>query len=595
MCGIAGYIGNKSVSDELIDSLKKLEYRGYDSAGIAEICGGEIIITKAEGKIVNLENVIKQVKSSCGIAHTRWATHGVPSVANAHPHKSKNGEWAVVHNGIIENYSALKSELCKGVEFASQTDTEVIPQLLSLVCCEDKMKALIDVCAKLQGSYALACVNKSEDNTLYLARSKSPLYVAQGNDEVFVASDPICFAGKAHKYYALEDGEFCKATQKELEFYDCNYKVIKKITLKLSDMQENSGKQNYPHYMLKEINQVPLVLARIVNTYSDNNVLESFTLQYLNNYNKIVIVGCGTAYHAGLMGARFIEKFARVECKACVASEFRYSNPIIDGKTLCIFVSQSGETADTLACCDLAKQMGAQTIALTNVLYSTLAKKVDKVLPVCAGPEIAVASTKAYTAQISILYMLAKRMQNVIFNKDVDFLDEIKELSQKIIMPSAEEIRSFSDLLEGQNKAFFLGRDVDYYTCEEASLKLKEISYINCSAHPAGELKHGFLALIEEDTVVFVVATQKDLLEKTLNGCHEASARGGKIVFVSPFNLSQDQKKHFFKEFKLPEFSEDLQPIVSIGFFQMLAYLTSVARGVNPDQPRNLAKSVTVE
>lgn len=596
MCGIIGYIGKKVVDKELVRLLKNLEYRGYDSAGVATLNNGQIEVIKCAGKICNLEKILKgNAIPKCGIAHTRWATHGNANYVNTHPHLSMDETWAIVHNGIIENYSSLKSSLkCKGYKFTSETDTEVIANLLQNEIAENGIKTLIRVCSLLKGSYALACVNRNEKDTLFLARKKSPLYVAKKGEEVVVASDPICFSGFNNEYYSLNDDEFCEANKKGLTFFNSNGEEILKDTTKMELIQETLAKRKYEHFMLKEIEETPEVLRRIVKTYSDTEILKQFNKEYIKRFNRIVLIGCGTAYHAALMGARFLEDFARIECHAYIASEYRYKNPLIDEKTLCILVSQSGETADTLAVCELAKQNGATTIALTNVLYSSLAKMVNTVLPVCAGPEIAVASTKAYTAQITILYMLAKQFQNAIKNKRNNYLLKVEKLANEINIFDDGNLDKLASGLLQANKAFYIGRDKDYLTAEEASLKLKEITYINSSAHPAGELKHGFLALIEKDTYVFVIATNKKLLEKTLNGAHEAGARDGKIVIVSNLKMPKGTSKKFIY-IKLQNFSEEVMPIVSIIFFQKLAYLVSIKRGINPDQPRNLAKSVTVE
>jgi len=598
MCGIVGYIGDKIVDKELVDILKNLEYRGYDSAGVAVFDKGEIVTTKAEGKIANLEAILNGSKTaSMGIAHTRWATHGKPTTTNAHPHVSANNKWAVVHNGIIENFGELKKEVISntGVEFVSETDTEVVSQMLQYLDNGNVIETLINVCNRLEGSFALGVISSDDKNSLYLAKRKSPLYVAKTGKEVFVASDPICFAGKATEYYMFEDDEFCQVNINSIVFYDSKNNVIVKKALKLNTFEANFGKQDYPHFMLKEIEEVPTVLNRIVSTYKDSKAFEKVDTTLLKSINKIILVGCGTAYHAGLMGASMIEKFARIDSRTYVASEFRYSDPIIDDKTLAIFVSQSGETADTISAHDLAKSKGAKTIALTNVLYSALAKKADYVLPVCAGPEIAVASTKAYTAQISILYMFAKHLANIVANTKFDYLADIVNLSNNLVMPTAESLDSLANELVSIDNAFFIGRGVDYVSSEEASLKLKEITYINTQAYPSGELKHGFLALVESGTILFVIATQKDLLDKTLNGAHEAYARGARIVLATQFDIPKEKLEDVYFNIKLPKFEDDLMPIVSIGAFQMLSYLTSVKKGYNPDQPRNLAKSVTVE
>lgn len=598
MCGVVGYIGGKVVDKQLVEILKNLEYRGYDSAGVAVMTNVGIEINKKEGKITNLDSNLKNNKNAMmGIAHTRWATHGKPSEVNAHPHISSDKKWAVVHNGIIENFGELKKEIeeNKEIKFVSQTDTEVVPQFLQYMFDGNILSSFIKVCNKLSGSYALLMMNEDDKENLYLAKNKSPLYVAKGENEIFVASDPICFVGKAENYYMFEDGEFAVANLNEIVFYNEHKEKIIKQPIKLTLYESSFGKNDYPHYMLKEINEVPQVLRRIADTYTDSKPFEKIDNSLLNKINRIVFVGCGTAYHAGLMGANMIEKFARIDSRTYVASEFRYSDPIIDEKTLAIFVSQSGETADTISAHDLAKNRGATTIALTNVLYSTLAKKADYILPVCAGPEIAVASTKAYTAQITILYMLAKYLDGIKKNKDTDYISNVFKLSREIIMPNELKFKDIIDDLAKEKNAFFIGRGLDYVTSEEASLKLKEITYINSQAYPSGELKHGFLALVENGTYVFVLATQKELLDKTLNGAHEASARGGKLIIATQYDIPEEKLKGVYSTIKLQKFDDELMPIVSIGAFQMISYLTSIKKCINPDQPRNLAKSVTVE
>lgn len=598
MCGIVGYIGKSGAEKELVTLLKNLEYRGYDSAGVAVQLDGDVSITKASGKIANLESVLNVTEATTGIAHTRWATHGKPTETNAHPHTSANGEWVVVHNGIIENFEELKKEIRDNsqIKFVSETDTEVVPQLLQLLDGDSSpMDNFINTCSRLAGSYAVACLNKKIKDTLFLARKKSPLYVAKTDSEVIVASDPICFVGKSREYYMLNEEEFCQVSVNNIEFYNKNKEQIGKNTIELTGIEENFGKQDFDHFMLKEIYEIPSVLNRIVKTYSDNNVFEKINSESLQDVNKIIIIGCGTAYHAGLMGAKYIEKLARIETHTYVASEFRYTDPIIDKNTLCIFVSQSGETADTLAAQSLVQSIGCKTIALTNVLYSSLAKSVDIIFPVCAGPEIAVASTKAYNAQITILYMFAKHLQNLKFNMTTNYISQIDTLAKDLTLPCIEDIKEFAQGVKVVDKAFFIGRDRDYITAEEASLKLKEITYINSSAYPSGELKHGFLALIDEGTYLFVIATEKDLLDKTLNGAHEAYARGAKVVLVTQLDVDNSKFNFVHKTFKLQNFDEDLMPIVSIITLQMISYFVSILKDINPDQPRNLAKSVTVE
>lgn len=599
MCGIVGYIGSKSAETELVSLLKNLEYRGYDSAGVAVQLDNKIKVIKAEGKISNLEKLISSIGAKAGIAHTRWATHGKPTEVNAHPHLSQNKKWAVVHNGIIENFQELKKELEQqnDITFISETDTEVIPQMLQALSSKkiSAIKTFIQSCNKFKGMFAVACINKDIKDTLFLAKKKNPLYLAKTLEELFVASDPICFAGKTKEYFALDEDEYCQASLDKVVFYDKNGNQINKKPTPMQEFDQFNGKELYPHFMLKEINETPLVLDRIVKTYKDSNAFAKISPKLINDINKIALIGCGTAYHASLMGAMYIEKFARIDCRAYVASEFRYSNPIIDQNTLCIFVSQSGETADTLFAQELAKSKGALTFGLTNVLYSALAKKVDIVLPVCAGPEIAVASTKAYTAQIAILYMLSRYLESVKFNRDIDYISQIYCMAQNLHMIDFDEIEQLSQELITQKSAFFIGRNFDYVTAEEASLKLKEITYINSSAHPSGELKHGFLALIEAGTYLFVISTDKEMLDKNLNGANEAFTRGAKVVLFTQLDIDDEKTQFVHKTIKLPKFDNELMPIASIITFQLLSYLTSIAKDINPDQPRNLAKSVTVE
>ena len=607
MCGITAYLG-KNAEKELIENLKLLEYRGYDSAGIA-ILDKKINVTKRAGKIANLENVVNyNINSTCGIAHTRWATHGAPTDNNAHPHLSNNKKWAVVHNGIIENFNSLKQDLKqKGYKFKSQTDTEVISNLLQTKSDTEPILSLIETTKMLEGSYALACLHEDYKNTIFLAKYKSPLFVAKNNSQVFIASDAICFVGKTEDYYTLEDNEYCQVDLNNIVFYNKNGEKIEKTPKNLKNFEISNSKANYKHFMLKEIMEVPTVLKRIVSSYKECNIFEKYNKKFMSTFNKIVLIGCGTAYHACKMGAKYLTEFARVNASAHVASEYRYSNPLIDKNTLCMLVSQSGETADTLAVCEMANKCGATTIALTNVLYSTLAHKAKFILPVCAGTEIAVASTKAYSAQISILYMFSKHIQNILFNKSDDFMSEILSLSESINIPSETDLEPIVKELVSDNKSltkkqpqdikhvFFIGRNFDYVTALEASLKLKEITYIFSVEHPSGELKHGFLALIDKDSILFAIATNHKLLDKTLNGAFEAQSRGAKVIFVTQFDLPEEVTSKFYKHVKLNKQKEELMPISSVSYFQMLAYLTSIKKGLNPDQPRNLAKSVTVE
>lgn len=593
MCGIAGYIGI-NVENNLIECLERLEYRGYDSAGVA-VLKDEINVTKCAGKVSDLKKLISSNNSTCGIAHTRWATHGSPTKTNAHPHLSNDKKWAIVHNGIVENFNEIKTELKnKGYKFYSKTDTEVIANLLQDENNSAPLTALINATHNIKGTYALACIYKDKKDTIYLTKNKSPLYITCANGQVILASDVICFADKTTNYFELNDNEFCVASAKNIKFYNKNGKTIKKLPKFLNNTQVSNNKENYEYYMLKEIYDTKNALANIVKVYKEETLFSTFNLKFIKKYNKIILIGCGTAYHACLMGAKFLQEYALIDASAYIASEYRYSKPLIDKKTLFIFVSQSGETADTLAVCELAKKNGCTCVALTNVAYSTLARKAKFVLPVCAGVEIAVASTKAYTAQITILYMLAKHLENVKFNKNYDYFSDILHIFNKIDI----NFYNLSDLATKIAKAknvFFIGRNYDYITSKEASLKLKEITYIFSCEHPAGELKHGFLALINKSTYLFAIATQKDILDKTLNNAYEAHARGAKVIFVTQFDLPKEITTKFYKTIKLQNFDDELMPITSILPFQLLAYFTSIEKKLNPDKPRNLAKSVTVE
>ena len=599
MCGIAGYIksGSKIVEKELISLIKNLEYRGYDSAGIATL-KDKINIVKKEGSVTNLESFLQNSeKDLLGIAHTRWATHGTPSEENAHPFKSNSGEWAIVHNGIIENYSILKTEVLKwkNISFSSDTDSEVVAHLLDKYNQKNKIKTLINVCSKIVGSFAFVCINKSDKNSLFLAKRKSPLYVAIEKNEVFVASDPICFNGKVKEYFSLEDDEFCKASSLGLIFFNENGECISKCSNKLENIFYKSDKDQYSHFMLKEILEEPQVIDGIIKTYSEIKPLKIFTTKFLDKFNKIILVGCGTAYHSGLVGVNYLKSFASVEASCEIASEFRYSNPLINEKTLVVLISQSGETADTLAVNELAKQKHATTIALTNVLYSTLAKNADFVLPVCAGPEIAVASTKAYIAQCSVLYILAKHFAFLKFGDIPNYLEDLNALKIKLKEMNFNKLENLPILLAQNEKVFYLGRDIDNVIVLEGSLKLKEITYINCQSYPLGELKHGYLALIDNETFAVVLATKKELLEKTLNGVSEAISRGARVILITPFQLNEEQSKNLFKVIHIEDLNCALTPLLGAVYMQMLAYKTSVLKGINPDKPRNLAKSVTVE
>lgn len=593
MCGIVGYIGKNRNANFVIDRLKKLEYRGYDSSGIASLRNGELNIIKSTGKIANLEEKVGQeLEVTCAIAHTRWATHGKPTENNAHPHSSTSNEWTIVHNGIVENYLDLKKTLKEGTNYPSDTDTSIVAELLEQRGVKE-INGFIDACKELNGSFALGCINKNQENTLFLARRKSPLYVAFVNGEVLLASDPICFVGFSNAYYALNNDEFAVASTSGIQFYDNGKNILNKQETILDEVFEESGKGEYPYFMLKEIMEQKAAIRRIIKTYSDTSVLEKFDKDFISKFNKVEFIGCGTAYHAGLMGARYIEKCAKLSATATIASEFIYMDPIISTETLYIFVSQSGETADTLRAMELVKEKGCTTVAITNVLYSSLAKSVDYMFPVCAGPEIAVASTKAYVCQLAILYMLARRFEEVLSGKETNYLKDLETVEEVILNLDLKTLDNIAEELKSQITSIYIGKDLDYVTACEGCLKLKEIAYINASSYPSGELKHGFLALIEEGTIIFVLANHSSINSKTHNAASEAMSRGAKAVLIGSKSTGDNFNPAYHIE--MPEINELLLPMVSVVPLQYIAYLVSVKKGINPDQPRNLAKSVTVE
>lgn len=589
MCGIVGYLGKGRSRQFVVSRLKKLEYRGYDSSGIAFNNGEKIDSVKAVGNIANLENLITDERAvQCAIAHTRWATHGKPSVKNCHPHASQTGVWSIVHNGIIENYEEIKNGLKTPTD--SDTDTSTVAQLLE----ERSARTIgdfIEVFKEVEGSYAIVAMNSEKLDELFIARNRSPLYVAENEGEYLVASDPICFVGFAKQYYSFNNYEYAHISGQKIKFYDINMKELKKELVKLDDCFEETQKFDYEHFMLKEIMEQPEALKRQVKTYRDTNVLAKFDKKFIEKFDYIDFIGCGTAYHASMVGARYIEKLTGIRAGAEIASEFIYKEPVFaNERTLFVFVSQSGETADTLMAMNIAKQHGATCIALTNVLYSTIAKQADLVLPVCAGPEIAVASTKAYVCQLSALYMFAKHLNNQINDTQYDYLKDVELVSNKILDFDKDSISLIAERIKDEMNPIFIGKDLDYIAACEASLKLKEVAYVNATNYPSGELKHGFLALIEDNTPLIVFATEEKVRVKTLNAAHEAVSRGAfQITITNDGSLGYDNLIVIDVE------NELLMPMLEIAPMQYLAYEVSVKKGINPDQPRNLAKSVTVE
>lgn len=587
MCGIVGYIGKKVKASFLIEKLKKLEYRGYDSSGLGTMVDGEQKIYKAVGKISNLEKIVPtDLQVSKAVTHTRWATNGKVTEKNAHPHLSKNKVWSIVHNGIIENSEQIRKIL--KFEPESETDTSAVVQLLE----EKNVKSVeefIDVFNSLSGSFSIIAENKNISEKMFLAKRHSPLFIAKNEENDFlIASDPICFTDFANEYYTFDDNEFAEVEMGKIKFYNKSKKIISKTPSKLDEGFENSEKNGYPHFMLKELLEQESALKRQIEFYKKNKLFEKLDKNFLKQFNQIVFVGCGTAYHASQIGAKYFQKILGINARAEMASELIYSYPIFaDKKSLFVFVSQSGETADTITALDIVKSMGATTLTITNVTYSTLAKKSDYVFPICAGPEIAVASTKAYTLQVTLLYMFAS-----YFGNNENCFEELSNLSEKMLKFDFSKIDRIAEMMKRHSYCIFIGKDLDYVTACEASLKIKEVSYVNSLNYPSGELKHGFLALVKKNVPVIVFATQKEINKKTFNSASESKSRGGKLVI---FTNENDVKNDDNFTIKIDIENELLSPVLSIIPAQYLAYKVSILKGLDPDKPRNLAKSVTVE
>lgn len=593
MCGIVGFIG-QSAEKVIVDKLKKLEYRGYDSSGIAVKTSNNIDIFKAKGEIKNLEKLIENVDNkNIGIGHTRWATHGKPDEINAHPHSSNSKGIVLCHNGIIENYLELKEKLIKeNFTFYSETDTESVANLLEYNYNNcDFLQALKTTCKQLKGSFSLVILNKNEDR-IYFAKSRSPLYISKNGESVLIASDVICFCGFSDAYYELTDGIFGYVDNNGIYFYNADGEIkLKRNKLNVSDYNLNNS---YEHFMLKEIYDTKKSLKNLIQYYEEYLGEDLEKVDYLKNYDKVKFVGCGTAYHACLVGANMLEKIAGIEARCYVGSEFRYNNPILDDKTLVVLVSQSGETADTLGSFFVAKERGAGTLAVVNVEYSTLAKNCDYVFPIKAGVEIAVASTKAYSSQLLTLYILSNIIKCLKEGSKLDY-KVVSEFQKNLTFGNENDIKFIADILKPNEKMFMIGRGVDYYTALEASLKIKETSYVNSDTYYAGELKHGFLALIDNNSYVVVFATDEEVLSKTLSNAEEAKSRGAKIILFTTVNVEKSILDKFFYTMKVEKTQTHLQCIQNIVVWQLIAYYISTYKMINPDKPRNLAKSVTVE
>ena len=614
MCGIVGYIGNNKAKEILINGLKCLEYRGYDSAGIATIENNKITVMKEKGRVSNLEslNGIDKLSGTVGIAHTRWATHGKPSKENAHPHLDNSNRFAVVHNGIIENYADLRKFLTdNGYHFVSQTDTEVVPNLIDYYFTSDKsqntiekfLRAVKNAVSDLKGSYALEIISSLYPEDLVVVRKDSPLVIGKGNGENFVASDIPAVLRYTKDFYLLNDNEFALITKDMINFYDMNLTPHNKEVKNIEWDASAAEKDGYEDYMLKEIFEQPTAIRETIGSrlkLGENCSFDDIEIskEYLKSINKIFIVACGTAMHAGLIGKSIIEKLCRIPVEVDIASEFRYRNPIIDEKTLCIFVSQSGETADTLAALRLSKLHGARTLAISNVIGSTITREADYTIYTHAGPEIAVASTKAYTSQVCLIAMLGIYFAELLGSYSKDELEKLKadilDLPSKIeaVLDNSEEIKTFASKVYTQKDMFFLGRGTDYNVALEGSLKLKEISYIHSEAYAAGELKHGPIALIENGVTVIGIITNKELVEKTISNMQEVITRGAKTLIITNQILPNN---NFGYVINIPETNELISPILSVIPLQLLSYYISKNKGLDVDKPRNLAKSVTVE
>lgn len=609
MCGIVGYIGNDFAVPYLIDGLSRLEYRGYDSAGVAVIENGRIDITKKSGRLRVLENALKEKEKSratIGIGHTRWATHGAPTDENAHPHLSENGIFAVVHNGIIENYARLKEELVKsGVHFSSQTDTEVIAALLEKNYDGDFLSAVSKTLSRLEGAYALAIICKDFPNTLALARRSSPLVLGKGKNGIFAASDATAVLKHTSDIFKLSDGETAFAEEGKISFYSSNKTPIEKKSEKITWKAEDAQRDGFDHFMLKEIFEQPAVFARTVNPHIKNGkvVFENLSLSKdeIKKLERIIITACGSAYHAGIIGKYVLEKTTRIPTEVDIASEFRYRDPILTENTLVIIISQSGETADTLAALRLAKKRGARVLSIVNVVGSTIANESDSVVYTAAGPEIAVATTKAFSAQVAVLYLLAAHLafeRETLFEIELSrYLSELQTLFKKleeVIDKTQGEAKKIAKEIASLDHAYFIGRGIDFAAATEGSLKLKEISYIHSEAYAAGELKHGTISLIEPGTAVVALACGDELFSKTMSNIKEVAARGAKVLVVTTEKHRDDCKKLSFVV-AVPETHPLFSASTEVVFLQLLSYYTALFRGCDIDKPRNLAKSVTVE
>ena len=606
MCGIVGYVGKRNAQDVLLDGLEKLEYRGYDSAGVALALEGGIRVVKSKGRLAELRKrlaVEALARSGCGIGHTRWATHGEPSDVNSHPHSTPR--VSIVHNGIIENYGVLKERLmAKGYTFESETDTEVLVKLIDSCYEGEPLKALRAALTMVRGSYALAVLFRDFPDTLFAVKRESPLIVGWGEEENFIASDIPALLKYTRRYSVLEEGDMAVVNADGIRFYNEFAEPVEREVLTANWDQEAAEKGGYPHFMLKEINEQPAAITATVSPRVENGLpdlrVPELTDERLRRIGTVHLVGCGTAMHAGMVGKAAIEALARVPAQVEIASEFRYRNPILRPEDLVIIISQSGETSDTLAALKLAKSRGVPVLAIVNVVGSSIARAADYVMYTYAGPEIAVASTKAYMVQMCVLYLFALRLA---YARGMQTDAEIRRLTAELLragevikprLADCEQIKYLASRFVNTQSCFFIGRGFDYSLSLEGSLKLKEISYVHSDAYAAGELKHGTISLVTDGVPVIALATQKQVYEKTISNAKETKSRGAKVLlFTTRDAVVPDGVADYVV--RLDDFDDLLMPLQLIVPLQLFAYYMAVLRGCDVDKPRNLAKSVTVE
>lgn len=607
MCGIVSYKGKLDARDVIVDGLEKLEYRGYDSAGIAVIEDGKISCVKRAGKLKNLEEALKEnpIDGNIGIGHIRWATHGEANDVNSHPHLSNNGKIAVVHNGIIENYRQLRMELEEeGYSFKSSTDTEVIAVMLEKYYDGDLLEAVKEVRKRLEGAFACGIISSDEPNRLIGIRVESPLVAGIMDDSYIMASDIPSILKYTRDVIYLENGDIIDFSDDSYTIYDENDKKVEREIKKIKWSVDAATRAGYDHFMIKEINEQASVINELIRLNIKNNEVvfdgDSFSKEEIEKFKRIYIVACGTAYHAGLIGKVAIEKLAKIPVICDLASEFRYNDPFLDEDSLVIFISQSGETADSLKALRLAKEKKAKTLLITNTLASSMDREADRSIYCYAGPEIAVASTKAYTSQVLNLYLLAldfsKKLGRIYDNYHKNIIENLREIPGKIdqILACDELIKGFAEEIKNQKSLFYIGRGIDYATAIEAALKLKEVSYIHTEAFAAGELKHGTISLIEDKTPVIAIMTQENLIGKCLSNVEEVVARGAN-VFIITSHKDTRMEKITENILVVPKTLDILYPLLTALPCQLMAYYTSLAKGIDVDKPRNLAKSVTVE